>query len=122
MERWSTFSIISMMGAPVVTGPPVRSSSKTPERIFTWSGSWRWVVKRDWPGRRLSRKDWISSAVRRNVGRAAVDDAADGGAMAFAEGGDAEEMAEGVVRHERLPKPHSASASNHSALPSASLQ
>ena len=36
---------------------------------------------------------------QRNVRRAAVDDAADGGAMAFAEGGDAEQMAEGIVRH-----------------------
>ena len=36
---------------------------------------------------------------QRNVRRAAVDDAADGGPVAFAEGGDAEQMAEGVVRH-----------------------
>ena len=46
-----------------VRWPPVRSSSKTPDMIFTASGSWRWVVKRDWPGRRLSRKPWISASV-----------------------------------------------------------
>ena len=36
---------------------------------------------------------------QRNAGRAAVHHAADRGAMAFAEGGDAEKMAEGVERH-----------------------
>jgi hypothetical protein len=35
LERWSTFSIISAIGVPVVTCRPVRSSVKTPERIFT---------------------------------------------------------------------------------------
>ena len=38
-ERWSTFSIISEIGVPVVTCPPVRSSSNTPERMRTASGS-----------------------------------------------------------------------------------
>src|SRR5665647_1903490 len=50
-----------MMGVPVVTWPPLRSSENTPDRIFTASGSCRWVVKRDWPGRRLSRYFWISA-------------------------------------------------------------
>ncbi len=36
---------------------------------------------------------------QRNTRRAAVDDAAQCGAVAFAEGGDTEEMAESVVRH-----------------------
>src|SRR5262249_37125636 len=31
--------------------------------IFTSSGSRRWVVKRDWPGRRRSRSCWISAAL-----------------------------------------------------------
>ena len=48
------FSISSAIGVPVVTWPPL-SSSNTPDRICTSSGSCRWVVKRDWPGRRLSR-------------------------------------------------------------------
>ena len=52
-----------MIGVPVVTWRPVASSVNTPDRIFTASGSWRWVVKRDWPGRRLSSSTWISSAV-----------------------------------------------------------
>src|SRR3954463_14105448 len=30
----------------------------------TASGSWRWVTNLPWPGRRLSRKAWICSAVR----------------------------------------------------------
>ena len=39
---------------------PAASSVNTPETIRTVSGSRRWVVKRDWPGLRLSRKAWIS--------------------------------------------------------------
>ena len=39
------------------------SSANTPDRIFTASGSCRCVVKRDWPGRRLSRCTWMSAAV-----------------------------------------------------------
>ena len=38
---------------------------------------------------------------KRDAGRAAVDDAADRHAMALAEGGDAEEMTEAVMRHRR---------------------
>ena len=38
---------------------------------------------------------------QRDAGRAAIDDAADGRAVALAPGGDAEEMAEAVVRHGR---------------------
>ncbi len=37
---------------------------------------------------------------QRDQRRTAVDDAADGGAVAFAPGGDAEQVAEGVVRHD----------------------
>src|SRR5664279_468625 len=51
-----------MIGVPVVTCLPVASSVNTPDIIFTASGSCRWVVKRDWPGRRLSRSAWISAA------------------------------------------------------------
>jgi hypothetical protein len=49
------------MGVPVVTCWPA-SLAKTPEIISTVSGSWRWVVNRDWPGRRFSKKLWISAA------------------------------------------------------------
>ncbi|GJE43663.1 hypothetical protein AEGHOMDF_2842 [Methylobacterium soli] len=57
------FSIIRAIGVPVVSWrPPVRSSANTPDRIFTWSGSRRWVVKRDWPGFLRSSSAWISSA------------------------------------------------------------
>src|ERR1700737_691739 len=28
----------------------------------TASGSWRWVVKRDWPGRRRSSQGWMSAS------------------------------------------------------------
>jgi hypothetical protein len=38
LERWSRFSIVKAIVVPVVL------PSKTPERIFTWSGSLRWVV------------------------------------------------------------------------------
>jgi hypothetical protein len=38
-----------------------------------------------------------------DAGRAAIDDAAERWAMAFAPGGDAEKVAECVVRHERYP-------------------
>ena len=55
------FSIKSAIGVPVVTCAPVSGSGITPDRIFTLSGSWRWVVKRDWPGRRRSRSTWISA-------------------------------------------------------------
>ena len=46
----------SAIGVPVVT------PSNTPDRIFTVSGSWRWVTKRDWPGRRLSIQTWMSAS------------------------------------------------------------
>ena len=51
-----------MIGVPVVTCWPLRSSVNTPDMIFTASGSWRWVVKRDWPGRRRSSSAWMSAA------------------------------------------------------------
>jgi hypothetical protein len=44
------------------------------------------VVKRDWPG-------------QRNARRATVDHAADRRPVAFAEGGHAKQMAEGIERH-----------------------
>src|SRR5664279_2403456 len=51
-----------MIGVPVVTCLPVVSSVNTPDMIFTASGACRWVVKSDWPGRRLSRWAWMSAA------------------------------------------------------------
>ena len=92
------FSIISAIGVPVVTCRPL-SSSNTPERIFTSSASRRWVVKRDWPGLRLSRKTLDLCRRQRNARRAAVDDRAERRPVALAKGGDAEEMAESIVRH-----------------------
>jgi hypothetical protein len=56
LERASTFSISSEIGAPVVR------PSKVPERILTWSGSRRWVVNFDCPGRRRSSQRWISAS------------------------------------------------------------
>ncbi len=50
-----------MIGVPVVSCRPLCSSVKTPDMIFTLSGSCRWVVKRDWPGRRRSSSRWISA-------------------------------------------------------------
>src|SRR5476651_292484 len=47
----------SAIGVPVVT------PSNTPDRIFTVSGSWRWVTNRDWPGRRFSIQTWMSASV-----------------------------------------------------------
>jgi hypothetical protein len=44
----------SAIGVPVVTWRPA-SSANTPDRMRTASGSRRWVVNRDRPGRRLSR-------------------------------------------------------------------
>src|SRR3984893_15732853 len=54
----------SPMGVPVVTCVPVAGSVNTPDRIFTASGSRRWLVKRECPGRRLSRKGWMSASLR----------------------------------------------------------
>ncbi len=53
---------------PVVISSPDSSSAKTPDRIFTWSGSRRWVVKRDWPGRRRSMCFWMSASEMRMRG------------------------------------------------------
>src|SRR5665213_2185319 len=52
-----------MMGVPVVTCLP-SSPGKTPDMIFTASGSCRCVVKRDCPGRRRSSSRWMSSTAR----------------------------------------------------------
>ena len=60
--------MIIEIGVPVVTWPSVRSSANTPDRIFTASGSWRWVTNLPWPGRRLSSQTWISSAVSLMLG------------------------------------------------------
>src|SRR5208337_3078539 len=50
------------IGVPVVTCRPVSSSIITPERMRASSGSRRWVVKRDVPGRRRSSSAWMSAA------------------------------------------------------------
>jgi len=52
---------------PVVTNPPSGWSS-TPESTVTASGSRRWVVKREVPGRRRSRAACTSSTVKRRLG------------------------------------------------------
>jgi hypothetical protein len=52
--RWSVLRIRSAMGVPVVW------PSNTPDRISTWSASWRWVTWRLVPGRRRSRSGWMS--------------------------------------------------------------
>jgi hypothetical protein len=54
LGRWSTLSIISEIGVPVVR------PSNTPDRMRTWSGSCRCVVKRDVPGRRWLSHGWMS--------------------------------------------------------------
>ncbi len=41
---------------------PVVRPSNTPERIFTRSGSWRWLVNCDVPVRRGSRSAWMSAS------------------------------------------------------------
>src|SRR4051812_22354084 len=53
---------MSPIGVPVVTCTPC-ASANTPDRMRTWSGSCRCVVKRDCPGRRLSRKGWMSASL-----------------------------------------------------------
>jgi len=58
----SVFSINSAIGVPVVTCTPVSGCAITPDRILTASASWRWVVKRDCPGRRRSRSRWMSAS------------------------------------------------------------
>jgi hypothetical protein len=50
LERWSVLSIIRLIGVPVVRRPSLRSSSNTPDRMRTASGSWRWVTNLPWPG------------------------------------------------------------------------
>ena len=47
---------------------PVVTPSNTPETIFTSSGSRRWVVKRDWPGRRRSIQCWMSGSLNGTSG------------------------------------------------------
>src|SRR5882724_3731956 len=46
----------------MLMGVPVVWPSNRPERILTWSDSRRWVVKRDWPGRRRSSQGWMSAS------------------------------------------------------------
>ena len=50
------------IGVPVVTCRPESSSTITPERIRASSGSRRWVVKREVPGRLRLSSAWISAA------------------------------------------------------------
>jgi hypothetical protein len=83
-------ALVDVLDVQAIGVPVVRPPSNTPDRIFTVSGSWRWVTKRDWPGRRLSSHTWMSASVR-GCRRAAVDHAADRRAVAFAPGGEAEE-------------------------------
>ena len=87
------------IGVPVVTWRPLPSSIITPERMRASSGSRRWVVNRDAPGRRRSSSAWMSATANRNPRRAPVDDASYSRAMTFAEGGDAKKMPETVVGH-----------------------
>ena len=87
------------MGVPVVTCAGMRSSWNTPDRIFTVSGSWRWVTNFDLAGAALVHPGLDVGLGQRDARRAAIDHAADRRPMAFAKGGDAEKMAEGVVRH-----------------------
>ena len=102
-ERWSTLSMCSAIGVPVVT------PSNTPDRIFTVSGSWRWVTKRDWPGRRLSIQTWMSASLSGNARRHAVDHAADRRPVAFAPAREPEEGTETVAGHGRRPPSYSPS-------------
>src|SRR5579859_7726742 len=55
--------MIIEIGVPVVTWSGRRSSEKTPERIFTASGSWRWVTNLPCPGRRFSSHCWTWASV-----------------------------------------------------------
>ena len=71
------------------------------EDLAPCPASRRWVTKRDWPGLRLSSQGWMSRFGQRDARRRAVDHAADRRPVAFAPGGEAEQMAEGVVRHRR---------------------
>ena len=91
------------MGVPVVSCSAIRSSWKTPDRIFTVSGSWRWVTNFDWPGAALVQIRLDVGLGQRDARRAAIHHAADRGPMAFAKGGDAKQMAESVVRHVLIP-------------------
>ena len=97
-ERASSFSIMSEIGVPVVR------PSNTPERICTWSVSRRCVVKRDWPGRGGRASAGCRPRRAADQRRHAVDDAADRRPVAFAPGGEAEERAEAVARHEPLAR------------------
>ena len=90
------------MGVPVVSCAAMRSSWNTPDRIFTASGSWRWVTNLRWPGPAPVQVALDVGFGQRDAGRAAIHHAADRRPMAFAKGGDAEQMAECVVRHGTL--------------------
>jgi hypothetical protein len=59
----STFSIISAIGVPVVISVAGRLVDEGADMMRTASGSRRWVVKRDWPGRRLSSQCWMLSSL-----------------------------------------------------------
>ena len=49
-------------GSAGAIGVPVVLPSYTPDRISTWSASWRWVTWRLVPGRRRSRSGWMSAS------------------------------------------------------------
>ena len=87
------------IGVPVVTWRPLPSSIITPERMRASSGSRRWVVKRDVPGRRRSSSAWMSAASNGIRGGQPSTTQPIPGAMTFAEGGDAKQMTETVVGH-----------------------
>src|SRR6185503_5567100 len=55
--------MIIEIGVPVVTWSGWRSSEKTPERMRTASGSWRWVTNLPRPGRRFSSQTCTSASV-----------------------------------------------------------
>jgi hypothetical protein len=73
--------------------------SNTPDRISTSSASRRWVVYLFCPGLRRSSQCWMAAASTGTPGGHAVDRRAQRRPVAFAPGGDAEEMAEGVEGH-----------------------
>ena len=68
------------------------------------SGSWRWVTNFDLAGTALFHPGLDVGLGQCDARRAAIDHAADRRPMAFAKGGDAEQVAECVVRHVLNPE------------------
>jgi hypothetical protein len=77
---------------------PVETPSNTPDRISTSSASRRWVVYLFCPGFRRSSQCWIAPLPRARRGGSRRP-CAERGPVAFAPGGHAEDMAEGVEGH-----------------------